>query len=187
MPGFGVETVAILKCEKGHFFDDVKYKTCPHCAELLPESGEDVKTVSHAATSGLAKEDLNALIREEKTVAASAPETDLDPVVGWLVCVGGAEKGRDYRIHAGRNFLGRALRMDISIVDDATITRENHCSVVYDPQSGYFFLVPGMGTNTYLNGARLSRPSRLEDEDTIQIGDSLFCFIAYCKGTRKWQ
>jgi hypothetical protein len=178
--------VAILKCEKGHFFDDVKYKTCPHCSELLPE-GEEVKTVSHTAPSGLAKEQLNALISEEKTVALSANEPGVDPVVGWIVCMGGAENGRDYRIHSGRNSVGRSLKMDISIIGDDAITRDNHCYVVYDPQSGYFFIVPGMGTNTYLNGVRLARPSRLDDDDKIQIGDSHFCFIAYCKGTRTWQ
>lgn len=183
--------MAIVKCGKGHFFDDTKYKTCPHCSELLPEGGEEAKTVSLRTGSissvGLAKEQLKELVREEKTVSLSAVEQDVDPVVGWLVCVEGTEKGRDYRIHAGRNFVGRSLKMDISIVDDAAITRENHCSVVYDPQSGHFFAVPGMGTNTYCNGMRLSNPSALNDGDKIQIGDSHFCFVAYCKGTRKWQ
>jgi hypothetical protein len=180
--------VAILKCQNGHFYDNVKYSICPHCSELLPESEEENKTVSLKADAGLAKKQLNALIHEEKTVSLSrsAPDLTADPVVGWLVCTDGPEKGRDYRIHAGRNFLGRSLKMDIAITDDNAITREQHCSVVYDPQSSNFFIVAGTGTNTYVNGARLSSPKRLNDGETLRIGGSAFCFVAYCKEGRTW-
>ena len=184
--------MAIVKCEKGHFYDDVKYKGCPHCSELLPESGEESKTVALSAAAiakadaSVVREHMNALIQEEKTVSLQPGESGIDPVVGWLVCVEGPEKGRDYRVHSGRNFIGRSLRMDISIADDPAITRENHCSVVYDPQSGNFFLVAGTGTNTYLDGERLTAPARLEEGEIIRIGDSKFCFVAYCKGEVRW-
>ena len=107
-------------------------------------------------------------------------------MVGWLVCVEGAEKGRDYRIHAGRNFIGRSLKMDIAVVDDVKISRENHCSVVYDPHSNGFSLVPGEGTNTYLGGQQIMKPQPINDNDEIKLGDSMFVFISYCKGERKW-
>ena len=47
-------------------------------------------------------------------VAASSEEsTTFDPVVGWLVCIEGATKGNDYRIHSQNNYIGRSARMDI--------------------------------------------------------------------------
>lgn len=44
-------------------------------------------------------------------VAASSEEsTTFDPVVGWLVCIEGAAKGTDYRIHSQNNYIGAAPR-----------------------------------------------------------------------------
>lgn len=42
-----------------------------------------------------------------QTIALVQKEMGIDPVVGWLVCISGAEKGRDYRIHSDNNFIGR--------------------------------------------------------------------------------
>ena len=35
--------MAIVKCSKGHFFDDTRYSQCPHCGIL---ADDDEKTVS---------------------------------------------------------------------------------------------------------------------------------------------
>ena len=32
----------------------------------------------------------------------------IDPAVGFLVCVSGPHRGADYKLVAGRNFIGRA-------------------------------------------------------------------------------
>lgn len=36
--------------------------------------------------------------------------TTFDPVVGWLVCIKGATKGTDYRIHSQNNYIGRSAK-----------------------------------------------------------------------------
>ena len=40
------------------------------------------------------------------------------PVVGWLVCTEGPDRGHDYRIRTGYNHIGRAEHMDICIRGD---------------------------------------------------------------------
>jgi hypothetical protein len=179
----------VIKCPKGHFYDDVKYASCPICDGLTQGSGEDGKTVSLVAREQMAKEALQDLARkgqDEKTIGIFKAKMKSDPVVGWLVCLEGSEKGRDYRLHTGRNFLGRAMSMDVCIVDDPGISRENHCSIAYDPVQNHFFIVPGEGSNTYHNEKMLSQPMRLNDYDHIQIGDSTLIFVAFCGGERKW-
>ena len=57
--------------------------------------------------------------------------TKKPPVTGWLVCINGDEKGNDYRLHAGKNFVGRSQAMDVVLTDDKSISREKHCSVLY--------------------------------------------------------
>jgi len=122
---------------------------------------------------------------DEKTLGIFK-KRDLDPVAGWLVCVAGPEKGRDYRLHSGRNFLGRAPQMDISVADDHTISREHHCSVVYEPKSCVFLLVPG-SASTYLNGSAINDASELVSGDTFGAGSSEFVFIPFCEEGRKWE
>ena len=133
--------MAIVQCENGHYYDDEKYTACPHCGE---EGGEDSSTMSFVEEEELAHDKLAVMAGGgEKTVGFFQGRIKLDPVVGWIVCTEGPERGRDYRIHVGRNFVGRSYKMDISIIDDKAISRENHCSLVYDPMHGDFILVPG--------------------------------------------
>ena len=61
----------------------------------------------------LAKESYE--IDNDKTVAVHVFENGIEPVVGWLVCVNGEEKGRDYRLIRGRNRIGRDSDMDVTI------------------------------------------------------------------------
>ena len=108
------------------------------------------------------------------------------PVVGWLVCVDGVERGRDYRLHGGRNFIGRNPQMDVSIPDDPKLSRDNHASIIYDVRSQKFFALPGEASHTALNGAVLDAPSVLSDGDIIECGGGKLCFISFCKEGRTW-
>ena len=73
-------------------------------------------------------------------VAASSEEsTTFDPVVGWLVCIEGATKGNDYRIHSQNNYIGRSARMDISIPGDPHISAENSAIIAYDNEDRTFY------------------------------------------------
>ena len=54
----------------------------------------------------------------------------VDPVVGWLVCVEGPLRGTDWRLHAGYNYIGRETG-DIHIQGDSQISREKHATVSY--------------------------------------------------------
>jgi len=176
--------MAIIQCENGHYFDDEKYAACPHCGEQGPE---DELTMSFVEEEGRIQDKLAAMIDgDERTVGFFQGRLKADPVVGWLVCTKGSELGRDYRIHSGRNFLGRSSRMDIYIVDDSFVSRENHCSIVFDPMHNEFMIVPGEGSNTYMNGRVLKGPESIKDDDVIGVGDSEFVFIAFCKGERAW-
>ena len=176
--------MAVIQCESGHYYDDEKYPACPHCGESI---GEDSPTASFVEDEELVHEKLLEMADGgENTVGIYQQRINLDPVVGWIVCLEGPERGRDYRIHAGRNFVGRSYRMDISIVDDKSVSREKHCSIIYDPKSGDYIIVPGDGTNTYLNDSSLAEPETLKEGDTIGIGDSKFVFIAFCTEGRTW-
>ena len=67
----------------------------------------------------------------------------IDPVVGWIVCVEGQDKGRDYRIRTERNFIGRNDSNDIVIKGDDSISRERHAIISFNPRTNSFRLAPG--------------------------------------------
>lgn len=104
---------------------------------------------------------------------------------GWLVCVEGVSKGRDYRIVSGNNMVGREYSMPICIQGDDTISRENHCAVIYDDKHNRFYIMPKNNTVS-MNGELLEKPVELKTGDEFSIGNSRFVFIAFCVGDRKW-
>ena len=63
---------------------------------------------------------------ENKTLGFMQEKLGLDPVVGWLVCIEGKDKGKDYKLRGQINTIGRSEKMDVCIRGDKTISSENH-------------------------------------------------------------
>ena len=124
---------------------------------------------------------------ENKTVAVFKQKYDLDPVVGWLVCVEGADKGRDFRIMSRINTIGRSENMDICIKSDMTVSKENHARLAYDPKHNDFRLIPGTSVNNiYINDEPVYVPTKIVSYDLIELGDSKFVFISLCNEQFDW-
>ena len=180
--------MAVVRCDKGHFYDDGRFRSCPHCEDSGDSMGGALTvTGAEELRRNAAKRRLVNFNSQDdgKTIGIFKEIHGWDPVTGWLVCVNGPEKGRDYRLHAGRNLLGRAPHMDISIADDQEISREHHCSVLYDPKSRVFLLAPG-SSSTYLNSRVITESMPLKASDVIHAGSSEFIFIPFCGEERSW-
>lgn len=109
------------------------------------------------------------------------------PVTGWLVCIEGASKGQDYRIHAEYNYIGRSSKMDICIQGDPTISRENHAIIAYDTLEGAFYFAPsGGGSIVRVNGKAVLVSVELKAYDRLTIGQSSFLFVPFCGEQFKW-
>ncbi|MDD3253278.1 MAG: FHA domain-containing protein [Lachnospiraceae bacterium] len=194
--------MAIIRCGKGHYYDDSKFSQCPHCGIFL--DGEDDKTVAMAEPSG---DDFNktlaitagktdgrqpaAFVRptvdeDDKTISLYAETKGEDFIVGWLVCIEGPEKGRDYRLHQGFNRVGRGYNMDVAMVEDSGISREPEFAVVYDEKGNSFYAVQQPAGNAYLNGTTLEGAVPLKTGDVMKTGNTQFEFIAFCREGRVW-
>lgn len=200
----------VVRCPQGHFYDNQRFSSCPHCGISIgpreggpeekkgekkqksffgwmdrekrqaPEQASD-KTVALCEEPVIGRED------DQKTVGYYSGAKGNDYVTGWLVCVSGPEKGRDYRLHHGFNRIGRDAGMDVQVMDDPAITRKNHCSVVYDERGRRFSVVPSSGTLTYYNNRLLTKSEILATGDEIKIGESTFVFIPFCGEDRVWE
>lgn len=202
----------VTKCKNGHWYDPNLTRTCPHCKRdgqklslQIDHVEEDDKTVSIADIDLSLDEQLPPVTGDQMPVgsfdffgAAGGEDDDktvsfgfwgmtaVEPVTGWLVCQNGGEKGKDYRLHSGRNFVGRGNSMDVCLIDDKSISRDKHCSVSYDPRGNAFYLSAEGGNTVYLNGILVEEVKRLTDGDEIVIGETGLIFVEYCKEGRTW-
>ena len=201
----------ITRCKNGHWYDSSVNRSCPHCKQeseklsiRLDDIVEDDRTVSIAEADLSLGEELGAIIGnsvnhtmpvskgtsydDDKTISFGFfGMTAIRPVVGWLICMNGSEMGKDYRLHAGKNFVGRSTSMDVVLIDDKSISRDRHCSIVYDPKGNIFFVSAESGNLVYLNGELVSYPKELKDGNMITIGETKLMFIPFCREGRTWE
>ena len=183
--------MALKRCDKGHYYDPESYSSCPSCGvhdlDLQTTQPRGVH-VNAADGTTQARGDAGAKQRDTGvTVAMVRKKTGMDPVVGWLVCVEGPEKGRDYRIRSEKNYIGRGSNMDICISGDETISRENHAMISFNPRNLHFGIAPGNSRGlVYLNGEEVNLPEDLKPYDMIEIGQCKLLFVAFCGEKFQW-
>ena len=96
-------------------------------------------------------------------------------------------RGADYKLVAGRNFIGRAAAMDVSLADDDTVSRESHALVTYDAKHNSFSLSPGQGRGiTYCNEEQVEMVRPLNAYDVIEVGKSQLIFLPLCGEKFQW-
>lgn len=191
--------MSVVQCENKHFYDNEKYKECPHCKRAVeqgknPGDFAENKTVakfvhrhdsnSDSILTKSLRNSLNNSNEVQKTVAKYFVDRNMNPIAGWLVCTEGENKGRSFEIHIGKNFVGRSMKMDIH-TNDERISRENHFAIIYEPKEAEFYAVQGNGL-TYFNGTILTDAEKLSEDDELLAGSSTYVFIPFCKKGRDW-
>ncbi len=124
---------------------------------------------------------------EPTTPVPQAGIAGFNPVVGWLVCVDGADKGTDYRIRNGNNYIGRDQSMDICIRNDTHVSNQNAAVIGYDDVEHQFFFGPAGGHNTVrVNGKMVINAVPLEPYDELTVGTSKLMFVPLCGERFDW-
>lgn len=164
--------MAIIRCVNGHAFNERKYgRECPYCHVIVKDENDNMAASARTVTE----------VEEELLFSRE------EPVVGWLVCIKGARQGKDYKLHTGKNFVGRADDMDVQVLGDSEIDRKNHAIVVYDPKKKETTLLPGESQGlVYLNGNTVFSPTVIEAYAEIALGKSKFVFIPFCGEHFAW-
>lgn len=185
------------KCERGHYYDASVNAACPYCSQMngidrtqaFTEGEQDIgRTVAFGvpgAQGGAASENP---AEEGRTVAMIKLDQGIDPVVGWLVCIEGKERGKDYRIHTDNNYIGRSERMDICIRGDETISRENQAIITYDAMDKIFYISPGEGRSILrVNNQAIFQTVQVKAFDRIMLGRTLLLFLPLCGEDFEWE
>lgn len=112
-----------------------------------------------------------------------------DPVVGWLVVIGGPGLGAFRPIFEGNNTLGRSetQRIPVNFGDDA-ISSEEQVYIRYDSGDRRFLFVPNLAkTNVVsLNDEKPTAAVELEAMDVITVGRTQLVFVPFCGSEFDW-
>lgn len=181
--------MAIIKCKHGHYYDTANNSKCPFCntAEELDDFQKTIRQLPDEHPESYHMINPYRLAEQEMTVSIFSPKNGNDFVVGWLVCIKGPDKGRDYRLHHGFNRIGRDYKNDVVLENDKSVSRGPHCSVVYEDKTNTFYLRPEKGQLTYYEGTFVDEPIRLFSRDVFEIGGTMLEFVAFCEGSKKWE
>jgi hypothetical protein len=206
----------MTRCPEGHFYDPTKHISCPWCALPADvESGDKTRPVQAMAIQAVAAapqplpppvpppmaagppplpppppplprkplEDPGAT----RHMGAQALGAGNDPVVGWLVCLAGPDRGRDFRLHAEKNFIGRSPLMDVCVAGDEMVSRDRHALVIFDPKKQIFWAIPGDAAGlVYLNGDIVNSPTQMQPDDTLEVGQTKLVLIPFCGEKYSW-
>ena len=127
------------------------------------------------------------LVRGRVEVARG--EFHQDPVVGWLVVVGGAGLGAFRPIFEGNNTMGRARTQRIAIdFGDETISSEEQAYIRYDAGDRSFLFVPNLAkTNVVsINNKKPTAAVALQAMDVITMGRTQLAFVPFCGADFDW-
>lgn len=188
------------QCANGHFYNEEINNTCPYCENektigatgfVVPPNngGETIPFTDVVNGNGNNQNggNDNFYPDDNRTKIIIKETMGVDPIVGWLVCVEGDEKGKDYRIHADNNYIGRADNMDICVRGDETISRENHAVISYDMKNKAFFFYPGSGRSIIRhNDTPVFATVQIKAYDDLEIGETKFKFIPFCGEAFAW-
>jgi len=190
------------RCENGHFYDLDRYEICPHCNQtsvstvMQDTQGENVYTIPIEKPDNSGLSGLQDAINNSK---AGSGEDDAqatigyfgaigsEPVVGWLVAVAGNHFGEDFKLKTGRNFIGRSAEMDVALTGDASISREKHAIILYEPKGNKFLVQPGDAKELfYINEEVVLAAKEIGMNDILILGETKLMFIPCCSDKFNW-
>lgn len=152
------------------------YEAAEPTTRVVRGKSADVAAVAPATDSGRTQ-----VVRGKPKVARGGFEQD--PVVGWLVVVGGPGIGSFRPIYEGNNAVGRAASQRIPIdFGDNTISSEEQAYIRYDSIDRSFLFVPNLAkTNVVaINNKKPTGAIKLELMDVITMGRTQLAFVPFC-------
>jgi hypothetical protein len=131
-----------------------------------------------AAASAAPAREVDEESAEGKTQAINIgqfEDANFKPCVGWVVVMNGVQKGRDFRLVAGRNRIGTDADMEVVLTDP--YVSSHHATIVFDSEGVYRLSDAGSTNGSRVNGKKVDQ-AQIIDNDSLQIGHTELRFKA---------
>lgn len=164
----------LIRCENGHYYNREKFPSCPQCAHIptfqAPQTGQ---------------KDIETLLPNENAVRQI--NDSLRKTVGWLVCTQGNMIGESFPIRQGDNRIGRSTTMDIILIYENSVSRENHANIRYDSEKREFSLILENSEHPVaINDKKITESAILTNRDRIALGKCVLTFVPFCDNNFDW-
>jgi hypothetical protein len=156
-------------------------------ALALGELSEPASRKATARVSSAMPPERTQLLRGRNK--AKPAEFFQDPVVGWLVVIGGLGLGAFRPIFEGNNTVGRASSQRIPIdFGDETISNQEQAYIRYDSADRKFLLVPNLAKTNIVavNEKKPTGAVELAPMDVITMGRTQLVFVPFCGEEFDW-
>ena len=165
----------------------------PEPVAPLPVEEAVVQDVASEIPGGLAMNSIGTDDNKTRMVrGVQKPGRDdyyQEPVVAWLVVIGGPGLGAFRPVYEGNNALGRAQTQRISIdFGDDAISAEEQAYIRYDSTDRSFLFVPNLAkTNVVsLNESKPTSAVPLSPMDVVTVGQTQLVFVPFCGPDFDW-
>ena len=196
--------MAMQQCPNGHLYDDERNSSCPYCSPIndvgvtvplgAPEPvAEDkfpqtmpIDGNNFTPGTGVGEIPPTMEVKDEFKPTQYIDEA-VNEVKGWLVCLEGSKRGKDFPIHGEKNTIGRGSENNIKLDFDDAISKGENATISYDARNNKFFIAPGNSKNNiYVNNQLLMMPVELKDYDVIELGNTKMIFRSLCNEAFNW-
>lgn len=163
-------------CPNGHVMQ-AGWASCPYC----PKAAGPRKPVPKTRVAGAVDLSKIAKPKPKPHMPAKTKLIEIEeaaPAVGWLVCLSGRYKGKDFRIKEGKNTIGNIKGCDIILEEEYISTRHANINHIRKDGENIFILVDLDSANgTFLNDNEepISK-EELVDGDKVVFGQTAFKF-----------
>jgi len=166
---FGKKKTEARTCERGHVLEE-SWEQCPFCR--ADETDRPAEALGRPAGDGGDR----VTDPGEGAVVVPRKAPPVRSLAGWLVVTGGEDTDRDYRLHTGRNVLGKSADCDVVIKDPLASARH---AIVHCRRGRYTVEDLDSRHGTQLDDRPLHAEEPLRDGGRIRIGGTEFRFRSY--------
>lgn len=195
------------QCPKGHFYDQEESQECPFCEagrligqvrtlEPLIPATQPVMPVTQPVVPATQAAFPATQPVEPAQLPKTMPAADLEfprtlpilsMVCGWLVCLDGSARGRDFAIRSGRNTVGYDRINDICLPRPGNVAFGSQAILIYDEPNRRFVLqTRSSDSKISVNALPLVTPTELAAYDRITIDGAELLFIPLCSDRFSW-